>query len=926
MLLLADALLPARRAAAAGPLAPLADSLAADLEPLRGRDPFIPQEKARLSRAGGVCPTDGTRLEFDPFSPRLHRCPRCGQTQTGEAHYRWWIMGYQLWLAERSVHASALALVRHAAWAAPLARSILARYAECYGRYPNRDNALGPSRPFFSTYLESIWLLQLCVALDLLEAAGESEGVGEPVRERVIAPSVALIASFDEGASNRQVWNNAALLAAGRLLCRTRDVEHAIRGPSGLAAHLAASVLDDGTWYEGENYHLFAHRGLWYGVALAEAAGIELPPQLLHRFDEGFAAPLLSALPDLTLPARRDSHYAISLRQWRVAEMCELGLARRDDERLVAALHALYTGDTPRRDTGRARSTAEAEHNLSATALGRADLGWRSLLHALPELPTLRPRAQRSALLDGQGLAVFRRERGEIYVALDYGHSGGGHGHPDRLNLLLADGVRRWLDDPGTGSYVERSLHWYRSTLAHNAPLVDGRSQLRVHGALAAYDEREGAGWVDALVSGIAPEVDVRRTLVVMSEYAIDRLEWRAPAEVHVDLPFHLAGDLEGTTAWRAAPLQGGGGLEDGFDFVRDTAVSEPLAGVPTRITVRGEPLKAWIALPPDSAWWRATAPGAPGTGDAVFVLARMRGTSGSLIGVWSWRGAVADVVFAEDAIRVHLLDGSLHEHARSEGAWHVALTTGGGATSGIHLAGLRPRAAPPPVTRHAAYAWRAEPRRVPRAAAGALWWSEIDESLRAQRLHVHLAEPHYRRSEETWLEAGSPSATVALHVAGEALVIEVDVQKGELTFVPPGAVNDLDNEPADINGDGLQLYVVVRDEARAPPRRGAAWVLVPEPYGAMRASAVQGYPQSLSLRSTWRLTPKGYAVRCEIPLDQLRPSLRFDADVIVNESAPGRERRRGQLVMSGGAGEFVYLRGDRQPAERLLSFIIADA
>ena len=58
-------------------------------------------------------------------------------------------------------------------------------------------------------------------------------------------------------------------------------------------------------------------------------------------------------------------------------------------------------------------------------------------------------------------------------MGLDYGRSGGGHGHPDRLNLLLSDGDVRWFDDPGTGSYVEESLHWYRSTLAHTAPLVD---------------------------------------------------------------------------------------------------------------------------------------------------------------------------------------------------------------------------------------------------------------------------------------------------------------------------------------------------------------------------------------------------------------------------------------------------------------------
>ena len=37
------------------------------------------------------------------------------------------------------------------------------------------------------------------------------------------------------------------------------------------------------------------------------------------------------------------------------------------------------------------------------------------------------------------------------------------------------------------------------------------------------------------------------------------------------------------------------------------------------------------------------------------------------------------------------------------------------------------------------------------------------------------------------------------------------------------------------------------------------------------------------------------------------------------------RERRRGQLVLGGPSGEFVYLRGDRIPAEEHLAFVIAD-
>src|SRR5437867_9017573 len=103
----------------------------------------------------------------------------------------------------------------------------------------------------------------------------------------------------------------------------------------------------------------------------------------------------------------------------------------------------------------------------------RIALSWWALLEMPPELPAdAPPWTPGSVLLESQGLAVLRA--GERYVSLECGPLGGGHGHPDRLHLTLhADGVH-WLPDFGTGSYVSRDLFWYRSTLAHNAPRVDG--------------------------------------------------------------------------------------------------------------------------------------------------------------------------------------------------------------------------------------------------------------------------------------------------------------------------------------------------------------------------------------------------------------------------------------------------------------------
>ena len=272
--------LKARRAVARAELAPLAKGLRDELAPLIAAIPSVPREKALLSRQGGRCPFDGTLLRFDPFDPR-HVCPACGRESAGGLHDRFRLYWYQMWLAERVLHAALLGVLLDDAECRTLAESLLDAYAEQYLRYPNADNVLGPSRPFFSTYLESIWLLQLAIALGVLETGAPSPGLrslGARVRDRLIAPAMALIASYDEGMSNRQVWNNAAILAAARLLDDRVRFDSALHGPSGLHAHLGTALLSDGSWYEGENYHLFAHRGLWYGERIARAGGHVLPP------------------------------------------------------------------------------------------------------------------------------------------------------------------------------------------------------------------------------------------------------------------------------------------------------------------------------------------------------------------------------------------------------------------------------------------------------------------------------------------------------------------------------------------------------------------------------------------------------------------------------------------------------------------------
>jgi hypothetical protein len=886
-----------RASVARGPLRSLATSLADDLRPLLTRELYFPEKKALLSREGGRCALDGSLLEFDPFNRSEHRCPKCGTVYRGDMHDRFWIYWYQLWLAERAVHAALLSALGVDASFGPLAESILAGYAERYSSYPNVDNVLGPTRLFFSTYLESIWLLQICIATDLI--ADSNPGLADRVRGDIVEPSRAVIAEYNEGGSNRQVWNDAALLAAAQSVGDRTSAEHAVFGAGGIVSHLATGLLADGTWYEGENYHLFAHRGLWYGVTFAERAGLEIPRELVARFQSGFATPFISALPDFTFPSRRDSQYAVSLRQWRIAEHCELGLARAEDPILVGALERMYCDDIPRRGTNRATSSADAERNAPATSLTRADSSWRALLFALPELPRLEKLAPQSALLERQGLAIFRREMGRVYVALDYGISGGGHGHPDRLNLLLSDGETRWLDDYGTGSYVDPTLHWYRSTLAHNAPLVNGVSQEKVDGRLLAYDERGAAGWIEARAD-IARGVGVQRTLIAMSEYLVDELTWTAPEAIALDLPIHANFVIDLS---RATPivLEGGQGTEDGFRFARDTSVSRCAANETIRLDAvarDGSRAAVWLCPSGDAELWRALAPGPPGDGDRPFLIVRMHGAHGRIRSVIAWSDEVWNVAIGDD-VRVSIADGSTHTHRRAEHGWHIDLLAGG-ARSSIDL---EPRSEPALVS-------QAAPEN-PADAPG------IPLSRGGTPMTIELGELHYRRSEQSWSAAGSPSARVTLsyvETPRRLLRITVDVAKSERTFSLAEALNPYDNEHPDINGDGVQLYV-------SSDAGLSAWILVPEPGSSrVRSRAIERWSAAVPISAAWSPTSDGYAVDLEIA--ECTPKA---IDILINEKPLGRERRRGQLILSGGRGEFVYLRGDRHELTQLVPIRIAD-
>jgi hypothetical protein len=86
--------------------------------------------------------------------------------------------------------------------------------------------------------------------------------------------------------------------------------------------------------------------------------------------------------------------------------------------------------------------------------------------------------------------------------------------------------------------------------------------------------------------------------------------------------------------------------------------------------------------------------------------------------------------------------------------------------------------------------------------------------------------------------------------------------------------------------------------------------------------NVAEGWPDALEVHAQWLPLGDGYRLVARVALPPVAREISLD--VLINLAGPGRARRRGQLVLSGGRDEFVYLRADRHDRDRLLRFVLA--
>ena len=859
-------------------------------EPILTQVPLLPTVKSLLSTDGGVCPRDGAALEYDPWSPFAHRCPRCNESVSGDRHHRWWARFQHLWLGERMAHLAALGTLGQNDRARDKACRLIVEYGARYLDYPNRDNVLGPARLFFSTYLESIWITNVISSALLLRSAEQLDQETSDAVDLIANEAANLIGDHNEGFSNRQTWNNAALAGLALWFEDESLLRTSLESPTGLIAHLKRGFGEDGMWFEGENYHLFALRGLLVGLGFARSAGLDAfaDEALATHVAAALRAPALTALPDLTFPARKDSRFGVSLAQPMYLENWEAGFACLGTEGdLTGWLASLYQAPAPR---AMLLDSYLHEAGLPAPAeRGRDDLSWWMLAVALPAIESrARTAAPMSVLLESQGLAVLRT--GTRYASLECGAPGGGHGHPDRLHLTLHEDGVHWLPDPGAGSYVSRDLFWYRATLAHNAPRIDGVSQVPGDATCESFDSSRHWAWVRGRFG------DVTRTVISGPDHLLDRVEMSAVDPHTLELPWHLAGTWEVVSPGRWEPAS----LED--EFVSEVSRFVPDQRGAIRIVATAGGSSISLTLLGADELLRATAPGVPGSPPAPFLLVRATGRSVRLVAALA-RGNEAPGLVHEGELTTVQLAGVATRHQPEPDGWRIEAPGGV-----VKLGGRRPPATTAPPDRLAEFQAHGVATAASRSLTGAALASA--EPLMLDR------EDQYRRSEEPWTGDGSFEARCWPAWNADHFYLTVDVSKPEVFFRSPDAPPLLlDNEPDDIHSDGVQVYL--RPLADGPTY---GFLLVPDGESGLRVRPAGGTEGTSDMASgSWQPTPGGYRITAAFTLpgwEQLGAGNTIGFDLIVNEMRAGRERRAGQLVW-GADGGWVWLRGDRHDPAR---------
>lgn len=464
--------------------------------------------------------------------------------------------------------------VRFAEYAADLMLAYAAVYPS-WGLHPAKKEQ-SPGRMFWQNLNESWWLLHVAQSYgaikDTLSAEDSAEIETNLLREIAEFLSDGSPETFDK-VHNHGTWATAAVGLTGYAINDLDYVEQALlglnkSGDTGFLKQLDHLFSPDGYYNEGPYYQRYA---LMPFVVFGQAVETNEPERAIFEHRDGILekaiyATIQQSYAGLFFPindAIKDKDIATEELKYGVA----IAYARTGDTGLLS-IAAQQGGVVP---TDEGRGVAEALESGLATPF---------------EFSTMRFGDGADGTQGALDILRASTDPDDIVVVIKNTSQGLGHGHFDKLGLLVFDAGFEILRDYGAarflnveakygGHYLRENNSFAKQTIAHNALVVDETShfggvtevgnQFAPETGLFSISDtlKITNATIDTAYEGVALD----RTVAMIDDPAfarpivLDVMEAHSDVSHQYDLPFYYNGQL----------------VETNFDIDADTAVRRPL-------------------------------------------------------------------------------------------------------------------------------------------------------------------------------------------------------------------------------------------------------------------------------------------------------------------------------------------------------------
>lgn len=470
-----------------------------------------------------TCPECKSMLKYDIESPHDHYCKKCDKSYKDDYLDACWRNYYQREMATFISDCGKLYLATGNEKYFSYLKEIFLKYADVYPGYPDyTDDVISKKyhlgKMFEQFIEESIWFRAACPIYDAISCKFTEEE-RHKIEENLFRKAANMILKR-KGGHNWRTLNNTMRAHLAMVLNDSELMNRAIYDEGGFMDDMEKMVFNDGWSKEAsQGYHYMVLSALTETAIIGRQFGMELFGEKLKK--------MFVNVPKLTyynkvFPAYNDGGYNSSY--------CEM-----------SSLYELYYAHT---------HDNEVRNILSSIYHDNKRLSFESMLNKESISSIASPIFTEGYLFRDAGFAVLKS--GKNTACLKYGYSEGGHGHPDRLSVVLHNGEKEILTDCGTYSYAQSVYtKWCKRGLSHNMVLVDGKD-MNIKpdpsngGKLLHFNSNKDGGSASAICdSNVYPGVTLKRSVSLFGGTFLDRFECKSDTEHTYDYVFALLGKPE---------------------------------------------------------------------------------------------------------------------------------------------------------------------------------------------------------------------------------------------------------------------------------------------------------------------------------------------------------------------------------------------